>query len=117
LKAAFVDPRGSITDILDGVALNSVSRVTQKKGTVRGNHLHKKTVQYLYLLRGRLRYVTKKASRVMKAGDLAVSPPGEAHATVALADCEFLALSHGPRHGRAFESDTYRLAQPLVRPK
>ena len=119
LKVNFKDARGEIKDILDDVPLNSITLITSKKGAVRGNHYHKKTVQYVYILEGRIRYVTRKGKgpvvkTVLKRGDLAVSPPMEAHTMVALADSSFLALSHGPRHGGNFEADTYRLEKPLV---
>ena len=81
LKLAFKDARGSIRDILDNVPLNSIAILSSKKGVVRGNHYHKKTVQWLYLLQGRVRYVARpvkggpRRQAIMKPGDLAVSPP------------------------------------------
>ena len=121
LKVAFKDKRGAILDILDDVALNSVTLITNKKGAVRANHFHKKTVQYTFVLSGKVRYASKgprgTKTAVLKAGDLAVSPPHEAHATEALTDAVFLALSHGPRHGRNYEADTFRLVAPLLSPK
>ena len=121
LKAAFKDHRGAILDILDDVDLNSVTLITNKKGAVRANHFHKKTVQYTFVLSGCVKYVGKgpggRKQTVLKAGDLAVSPPNEAHATEALTDATFLALSYGPRHGRNYEADTFRLAVPLLAPK
>lgn len=121
LKLAFKDALGSIRDILDNVPLNSIAILSSKKGVVRGNHYHKKTVQWLYLLQGRVRYVARpvkggpRRQAIMKPGDLAVSPPGEAHTVVALEDSEFLAISRGPRHGVNYEADTYRLEAPLVK--
>lgn len=121
LKVAFKDSRGSILDILDDVDLNSATLITNKKGAVRANHFHKKTVQYTFVLSGRVKYVSKgprgRKSAVLEAGDLAMSPPNEAHATEALTDAAFLALSRGPRHGRNYEADTFRLVKPLLSPK
>lgn len=120
-KPAFVDARGAITDVLDGVPLNAVTVITNKKGAVRANHYHKKTVQYTYVLSGRVKYVGKgsggRRTAILRPGDLAVSPPNEAHATEALTDATFLALAHGLRHGRDYEKDTFRLAEPLIKPK
>ena len=76
LKPAFVDSRGVITDILEGVPINSITMITSKKGVVRGNHVHRRTIQYTYLLEGRLRYVSRKGKNgrvhrhVMRPGDL-----------------------------------------------
>jgi quercetin dioxygenase-like cupin family protein len=118
LKIAFKDARGAILDILDDVNINSVTLITNKKGAVRANHFHKKTVQYTFVLSGRVKYVGKgpggRKTSVLKAGDLAVSPPNESHATQALSDATFLALSCGPRHGLNYEADTFRLAVPLI---
>ena len=58
-KVAFKDARGTILDILDGVPLNAVTIITNKKGAVRANHYHKKTIQYTYILTGRVKYVSK----------------------------------------------------------
>ena len=120
-KPAYSDARGAITDILDGVPLNAVTIITNRKGAVRANHYHKKTVQYTYVLSGRVKYVGRgrsgRRTAILRPGDLAVSPPGEAHATEALTDATFLALAHGLRHGRDYEKDTFRLDDPLIKPK
>lgn len=119
-KVAFRDSRGAITDLLDDVALNSVTLITSKRGAVRGNHFHKKTVQIVYVLSGRLRYYWRPAkggkvrSVTLKAGELGTSPAGEAHTLVAVSDCSFLTLSQGPRHGKDYEKDTFRCADKLV---
>jgi len=121
LRPAFRDSRGAITDILDDVPLNSVTIITSRKGVVRGNHYHRKTVQYTYMLKGRIRYVSRRGkgkprSFVMRAGDITSSPPMEAHAILALEDSEFIVLSMGPRHGKDYERDTFRLDTPMVEP-
>lgn len=117
-KIDFKDARGTISDILDDVPVNAVTIITSKKGVARGNHYHKKSVQYTYVVSGRVRYLSRKGngkvrSAVLGPGGLAVSPPGEAHTVVALADTVFLSITYGPRHGRNYEADTYRLPVPL----
>jgi quercetin dioxygenase-like cupin family protein len=121
VKPAVADRRGTITDVLDGTRVECVTLVTSKKGAVRGNHYHKKTTQYTYVLRGRFRLLTQRGkgrvqSRVVKAGDLVVTPPLERHTFVALEDSLLIACAHGPRAGRSYESDTYRLSVPLAAP-
>lgn len=118
LKAAFKDPRGLIVDILDGVPVECVTLLTSKKGAVRGNHYHKKTTQYTFVLEGKLRLFTQQPGkpvrrRVVSAGHLIITPPNERHAFVALDDSVLIACAHGPRSGRSYESDTYRLDTPL----
>lgn len=118
-KPATTDRRGTITDILDGVPVECVTLLTSKKGAVRGNHYHKKTTQYAYVLEGRFRVFTQQVGqrvrfRVVKKGELVVTPPRERHAFVALEDSVLLACAHGPRAGRSYEADTYRLQVPIA---
>lgn len=117
-KIDFKDARGTISDILDDVPVNAITIITSKKGVSRGNHFHKKSVQYTYVVSGRIKYLSRKGkgktrSAILGPGGLAVSPAGEAHAVVALADTVFLSITDGPRHGTNYEADTYRLAEPL----
>lgn len=118
-KVAFEDVRGQITDILEGEVIESVTIISSKRGAVRGNHYHKETVQYAYILKGVFRLFTQLPGEEVKTaiigpGDLALTPPMERHAFVALEDSEFLALTRGPRGGKGFEKDTYRLAEKLA---
>ncbi len=119
LPPAHRDARGVIIDVLVGVKIDAVTYLTSKKGAVRGNHFHKKTVQYTYLISGRMRYLTSDGAgrvsrRILRPGDLVESPPSETHTFVALEDCALLSLSRGPRQGIGFEDDTYRLPEPLA---
>jgi quercetin dioxygenase-like cupin family protein len=118
-KSAFKDARGAILDILDGVPVECVTLLSSKRGAIRGNHYHRKTTQYLYVLEGRLRAYAQRGrraieTRVVRAGDMVVTPPGERHAFEALEDSRLLACAHGPRAGRSYEEDTYRLDEPLT---
>ena len=118
---AFEDARGSIADILEDEAIEHVSVLVTRKGSVRGNHLHRATHQWLYITNGMLRYVTRKedgpsAMVVARAGDVILSGPNEAHALEALEDTTMIVMTRGPRGGRGYESDTYRLDEPLIAP-
>ena len=44
------DDRGVISDILQK-NINSVTFITIKKGKIRANHFHKKTIQWNYILK------------------------------------------------------------------
>ena len=51
----------------------------------------------------------------MKKGDLVFTEPWESHALVGISDvCEFLVFTKGPRGGKEYESDTYRLKEKLI---
>ena len=119
-KMIYKDERGLIIDLLEGKKINAITFVSQKKGRVRGNHLHKKTIQWNYLIKGKIELVTKKRNSkpkkiILFKGDLAETSKNEAHATKALKDSEFLVFTQGPRSGRNYEKDTFRLLKPLVK--
>ena len=120
-KPAFTDERGVITDILEGINVNAVTILTFRKGAVRGNHYHKKTTQYAYIIDGKLRLYTqvdgeKVRTKMIKKGDLVETPPNEKHAFVALEDSVMLACCYGLRAGKQYEEDTYRLKE-LITPQ
>lgn len=119
LKPAHSDARGVITDIHVGQSVNALTTVTCRKGAIRGNHFHKKTTQFTHVLSGRLRFYSQIEGgpierKIIRAGDLIVSPPLHRHAFEALEDSVLLAFCKGPRAGTNYETDTYRLDVPLT---
>lgn len=115
------DERGTIADILRREAIDSVTLITSKKGALRGNHYHKETIQYVYVMEGRLKVLSQMPGEpvqtaVLEKGDLIVNVAHERHAFLALEDCEFLVLTKGPRGGKNYEDDTYRLDAPIEDP-
>jgi quercetin dioxygenase-like cupin family protein len=119
VEKAFEDTRGSITDILEDELVEHVTLITTARGAVRGNHVHHATYQFVYVLSGALRYVTRDdaggvAHGTVGAGDVLSTGPMEAHAMEALEDTTMIVMTRGPRGGREYESDTYRLEQDLI---
>ena len=57
------DKRGLIIDLLEKKTINAITFITQKKGAVRGNHYHKKTIQWNYLLSGKIELIAKKMAK------------------------------------------------------
>ena len=118
IKINHKDKRGSITDLLEKQNINAITLITQKKGSVRGNHFHKKTIQWNYVLKGKLELYTKKKNRMIRTilskGEFAVTVKNESHAIMALQNTEFLVFTQGPRGGEEYENDTYRLKDLLV---
>ena len=115
------DERGTIADILRQEVIDSVTLITSKKGALRGNHYHKETIQYVYVMKGRLKALSQMPgepvrSAVLEKGDLIVNVPNEGHAFLALEDSDFLVLTRGPRGGENYEDDTYRLDAPIKDP-
>jgi quercetin dioxygenase-like cupin family protein len=119
LKTSFNDERGDIIDLIENKVINAVTIVTFKEGAVRGNHYHKATTQWNYLISGKIMIRTQKPGEdfidaIMNPGDFFVALPNEYHALKALEDAKLLVLTKGPRGGKEYESDTFRLKNPLI---
>ena len=119
-KINFRDNRGFIIDLLEKKNINAITFITQKKGKIRGNHFHKKTIQWNYLIKGKLELLTRKNNQkiirtLMKEGDLVETSKNESHAIKALKNSEFLVFTQGPRGGKEYENDTFRLKNPIIK--
>ena len=110
----FVDKRGFIVDILYNTKINHVALIKSNKKSIRGNHFHKKTIQYTYVLDGKLYYFKKKGrsyqKKILKKGDLINTMPLEINAFKFLAKKNTLLIfSSGLRGGKDYEKDTFRV--------
>lgn len=119
LSVSFQDDRGKIIDLVENEEINAVTIITFKKGRIRGNHYHKQTIQWNYIISGKIKLVTQNPSEgivdtILEIGECAVTYPNERHALLALEDSELLVLTKGPRGGKEYESDTFRLEAPLI---
>ena len=117
-KVAFTDERGEIIDLIEHENINAITLLTIKKGAVRGNHYHKNTTQWNYIISGVMKLVTQMPSEsiietLMNPGDLIATVPNEKHALVGEEDVVCLVLTKGPRGGADYESDTFRLETPI----
>lgn len=115
----FEDDRGAIRDIFTDGGKEAVTVITSVKGAVRGNHYHKRSVQYVFVVSGKLAAYSQKLGEktierhMLGAGDLIIHEPNEVHAFVAEEDTVFLAFAEGLRKGEDYEKDTYRVNPPL----
>lgn len=117
VKPDFSDERGTISRVLDlDPRLKSVLLISSKKGAVRANHYHLHDIHYTYLLSGKFEYYEKRLSskeemekKVIKAGDMIVSPAKHIHAMKFLEDSTMLVFSTEPRDQKHYEKDTVRL--------
>ena len=121
LKPAHADERGIITDIVSDEQINAVTLITFTKGSVRANHYHENTIQWNYVLSGEILFVTQfpdaeRREIILRKGDFIVTHEYEHHALKGLSNAEVLILTKGPRAGGNYESDTIRLAVPLINP-
>ena len=115
VEPAFQDQRGQITDIIEHTPFDSVTVITCVKGAIRGNHFHKESIQYSYILSGCVRAFTQPPDGIVEmadllANDLLESPPLERHALRALEDSVLIIITRGPRGGKSYEDDTYRVS-------
>ena len=99
LGVSYEDKRGKIKDLIVS-EIDSVTHITFNPGAIRGNHIHKDTTQWVYIVSGKVEGFAKLNERVVSeifsAGDFFVSYPNEAHAFRALEPCEILVFTKGP---------------------
>ena len=125
LKNSFKDKRGLIIDIFINKPKDHCTLVTFNKDAIRGNHFHKKSTQYSFLISGKLIFVSckidKKGKRigkvkkqVLKKNSLIIHKPYHAHAFKALEPTNLLAFADGMRGGKNYEKDTFRLNKKLI---
>jgi quercetin dioxygenase-like cupin family protein len=113
----FEDARGVIQDILPG-PIDQVTEIFTRKGSVRGNHIHKETAQWTYVVWGELRRAWIEDDGIHESthgpGELITEPPGIPHAWKAELDTLVLVFTRGPRSGENYEKDTIRLERPIL---
>jgi quercetin dioxygenase-like cupin family protein len=119
IETSFADQRGEIIDLLENENINAVTIVTFRRGAVRGNHVHKETTQWNYVMEGCVRLVSRSPEghveeTLMMPGDFVATGPNVAHALVGIEESKVMVFTKGPRGGKEYESDTYRLEVPLV---
>jgi quercetin dioxygenase-like cupin family protein len=121
LTVAASDERGEIVDLVVNEGITAITMITFTTGAVRANHYHKHTVQWNYVISGRIKIVTQLPGQdpqeeELGPGELAVTRENEQHALQALEPSKLLVFTRGPRSGEAYEDDTFRLATPLIPP-
>lgn len=112
----FEDHRGYIQDLLGPV--DAVTEIWTNAGKIRGNHIHDRTVQWTYVVSGRMLFAALHEDGLHETtavpGQLVTESPGVPHAWRAIEDTRVLVFSRGPRSGQAYETDTRRLEVPLL---
>jgi dTDP-4-dehydrorhamnose 3,5-epimerase len=118
IKPAFVDDRGSISDLLTDENIQHAGLLESKKGSVRGKHFHKEQQQYTLVLSGKIRVVVKNLlddNSKLETSDLGKMemvffPPFHYHLIEALEDSECLVFTTKSRLGTGYEDDTFRVS-------
>mgnify|MGYP001559972275 FL=1 len=118
-KMNFSDDRGTITDIFSNEPREQCTIISSKKGSVRGNHFHKHTLQSDFMVSGKMKILYRKQDesevheQIVEANDFLQWEAGEAHEFIAVEDLIFVTFHNGPRGGDNYENDTFRLKIPL----
>jgi quercetin dioxygenase-like cupin family protein len=116
VEPVHVDARGSIFDFVED-AVAHVGMVTFTKGAVRGNHYHKVSTQYSYVISGELDLFTScidgsdKRIERLGPGSLSTIPPGIVHKYTALTEATMLDIATLSRLSNQFETDTVRVTE------
>jgi len=114
-KHNFEDERGFIHDIFSYTTVDAGTHISFSAGAVRGNHYHKLTDQYDYILSGKLECYTKDENgksemEIVSVGDFITLPRNVQHAYRALEESQMVSFTHGPRQAEEYETDVYRLS-------
>lgn len=116
IKPIFVDDRGTISDILEK-EVKHIGIIFSNPGSVRGNHYHKKSTQYMYVIKGRMEMRTKDMrtenseveTKTIEEGDIITIPAMIAHSFKAFEETYFLDITTESRSGNKYEEDTFRI--------
>ena len=125
LKQSFEDKRGKIIDVFVNSPKEHCLIVTFTKDAVRGNHFHKKSTQFSFVLSGELDFyfakvdkkngkLKKVKKRTVKKNTFITHEPYEAHAFKSKKRSVLVAFSCGIRGGIRYEKDTFRLKDKLI---
>ncbi len=120
LKPVFEDKRGKIFDVVED-PISHIGFITFKKGAVRGNHYHKKSTQFTYVIDGKIELFTQDIRKpkspiiktVMTAGHFAEIPPHVIHTYRAVTPSSMIDCTSATRKAQGYEKDTMRV-DPLV---
>lgn len=114
------DNRGEIFGIVrqNEAIIKSVLRITMLPGSIRGNHLHKSDVHWVFVESGKMKYSeadptspNKVESVILESGEMIKSVAGRIHAMQVEGKEEvvFWAISTEPRDQSSYEGDTKRI--------
>ena len=125
LTPSFTDNRGDILDIFVNSPKDHCALITSKKGAIRGNHFHKESTQFTFIVEGKFKLYRAKVDEdgkilgeitcdIIEKNELITHPAYEAHTLEAISEnTTILAFACGKRGGSYYEDDTYRLEQKL----
>ena len=114
LRPVFRDNRGDIFDIVED-NVGHVGMVTFNEGVTRGQHWHKHSTQYSYVLDGKIKLIVSDLQKRWKKvlmlgpGSLTCIPPKTIHTYSAITPAKMLDITTVSRSKNGYEKDTYRV--------
>ena len=115
IDPAFMDERGVIVDFVNA-DLKHVGMITTEEKVVRGNHYHKKSNQYTYILSGSFEILLAPSDQpanvkkvVVRAGEMVSIPAGVIHQFKAIERSVMIEMDTESREGNEYEDDLFRV--------
>jgi len=115
IKPVFKDKRGEIFDILESRVDHTGIVTFKKPGVKRGSHYHKRSIQYTYVLDGKIKLITAdlrgkdRKEFVLTPGSFAVIPPKIIHLYISMTSARIIDLTTISRKKDGYEKDTHRV--------
>lgn len=113
------DDRGFIQDLVAETEIKAVTQIYSSNGAIRANHYHNLTQQYNFVAYGCVdlayRSDFNSSTRIdrFSTGSFFLIEEKEHHALRFTENTLLIVMTIGPRAGKEYESDTYRLPSCL----
>ena len=114
IKIVFSDTRGEITDLLNK-EISHVGLITTTKNSTRGNHYHKKSIQYSYIYSGKFEVLVANCENIdavekiiLNSGELITIQPGIVHTFTAIEDAVMIDMISISRSDKKYEDDVIK---------
>ncbi len=114
ITPVFTDTRGSIFDVLEE-KVGHIGIITFNKGVTRANHYHKKSIQYSYVLEGKLKLTvsgvdgSNRKVVTLTPGMMTTIPAKTIHTYTALMKSKIIDITTLSRNDNGYEKDTVRV--------
>ncbi len=115
INPVFADERGEISDLLNN-PINHVGLITTKAGAVRGEHYHKLSTQYSYILSGKFEVLIAPVNNpgqikkvILNEGEIIIIEPRIMHRFKAIEDSVMIDMMSESRAGTGYEEDVVRI--------
>lgn len=112
------DPRGSILGIIQNKSWKEINFIKSKKGCVRGNHYHKKTLECFFIVSGKIQVLVKNLKNkkikkfIAKENDIFIIKPFELHTFKILENAQWINMLSKPIKKES--NDIFKLKESIL---